>query len=114
MNELKKLKEKIKEIEITYNYEETYYKLYNTCIEYDMQLDEIFNDFIDYELAEERAKYELEHGGLERLKYYLNDTIIFGQELFKLDGYGNLYNIHKEDLKLLKEEILEYIDYKLK
>lgn len=116
---LDKLKEKIEKIEITYDYDETYSKLYNTVIDYmnesqDWSFEDLFNDFIDYEIAEEIAKQELERGGLERLRYYINDTTFFDSEIFKIDGYGNLSNIYKNDLNFLKSEILDKIEEEMR
>lgn len=115
MNKLKELKEKIEKIEITYDYDKTYSDLYNTVIDYmneskDWSFEDLFEDFIDYEIAEDRAKWELENGGLERLRYYINDTSFYDQEIFRIDGYGNLKNIYKEDLEDLKSEILDKIE----
>lgn len=115
--DLKELKDKIEKIEITYDYEETYSNLYNTCIEYmnetqNFDLDYLFEEFVDYETAEERAKYELENG-LERLYYFLGDTKISNNILFRINVYGNLENISKEDLETLKEDILDNIDQKM-
>ena len=117
MKELRELKERIENIKIDYNYEESYTNLYNTVIDYmndtqDFDLDYLFEDFIDYETAEEIARNELQNGGLVRLSYYLGDTNL-NDEIFKLDGYGNLENITIDDLNNLKDEILENIDYKL-
>ena len=110
----KELKERVQNIAITYDYEETYTDLYNTVINYmnetqDWNLEYLFEDYIDYDLAEERAKYELENGGLARLKYFLNDTDL-NQAIFKVDGYDNLTNIDKSDLEYLKEEIIDYCE----
>lgn len=96
----------------------TYSNLYNTCIEYmnetqDFDYEYLFEDFIGYELAEERAKYELENYGLERLHYFLGNTTFCMQNLFKINVYGNLENITKEDLNTLKEELIDYINDKL-
>lgn len=115
---LKELKNKIEKIEITYDYEETYSNLYNTCIEYmnetqDFDLDYLFEEFINYEEAEERTKYELENYGLERLTYFLGDTTFYMQNLFKINAYGNLENITKEDLEMLKEDLINCINDKL-
>lgn len=117
MKELRELKERIENIKINYNYEESYTNLYNTVIDYmndtqDFDLEYLFEDFIDYETAEEIARNELNNGGLIRLQYYLGDTNL-NDEIFKLDGYGNLENITIDDLNNLKDEILENIDYKL-
>lgn len=117
MKELRELKERIENIKINYNYEESYTNLYNTVIDYmndtqDFDLDYLFEDFIDYETAEEIARNELNDGGLIRLSYYLGDTNL-NDEIFKLDGYGNLENITIDDLNNLKDEILENINSKL-
>lgn len=118
MDKLKELKEKIENIEITYDYEETYNNLYNTCIDYmndtqDWDFEDLFNDFINYEIAEEIAEEKLKRGGLERLRYYINDTTFFDSEIFKIDGYGNLSNVYKDDLECIKEEILDTIERKI-
>lgn len=115
--DLKELKDKIEKIEITNYYDECYGELYNACIDYmnetqNFDLDYLFNEFVDYETAEERAKYELENG-LERLYYFLGDTKISNNILFRINVYGNLENISKEDLEMLKEEILNNIDQKM-
>lgn len=117
MKKLKELKERIENVEINYNYEESYTNLYNTVIDYmndtqDFDLEYLFEDFIDYETEEEIAKNELNNGGLLRLNYYLGDTNL-NDEIFKLDGYGNLENITIDDLNNLKDEIIENINDKL-
>ena len=117
MKELRELKERIENIKIDYDYEESYTNLYNRVIDYmndtqDFDLEYLFEDFIDYETAEEIARNELQNGGLVRLSYYLGDTNL-NDEIFKLDGYGNLENIDIDDLNNLKDEILENIDNKL-
>ena len=114
---LKQLKKEIENIEISYDYEDTYNKLYNTTTDYmnetsNYDFDYLFDDYIDYDLAEERAKWELEQGGLERLKYYIGDTNFYYRDIFKIDGYGNLKNVDIDDLKYLKEEIMYCIDQK--
>lgn len=117
MKKLKELKERIENVKINYNYEESYKNLYNTVIDYmndtqDFDLEYLFEDFIDYETAEDIAKNELNNGGLIRLKYYLGDTNL-NDEIFKLDGYGNLENITIDDINNLKDEISENINDKL-
>lgn len=118
MEDLKELKNKIEEIEITYNYDECYGELYNACIDYmndtqNFDLDYLFEEFISYNEAEERAKYELETGGLERLYYFLGDTDLPNNILFKINAYGNLENISKDDLEMLKEDMLDNINEKI-
>ena len=111
---LKEFKQKIKNIEITYNYEDVYTELYNTCIDYmnevqNWDFEYLFEDIISYDLAEERAKWELEQGGLVRLYYFLGDANL-NNDIFRVDGYGNLTDIHIEDLENLKQEILDKIE----
>ena len=60
LQEFKKQIENIK-ISYDYDYEEIYSSLYNICIDYmndtqDFDFEYLFNEIIDYELAEERAK----------------------------------------------------------
>ena len=117
MKELKELKERVENIKVTYDYEESYCNLKNTVIDYmnntqDWDLEAIGSDIIDYELAEEQAKYELEQGGLARLYYYLGDANL-NNNLFKVDGYGNLQDLEKTDLEYMKEELLAAINEKL-
>ena len=108
------LKNVIENIEVTYDYERTYTELRNAVIDYmndtqDWGLDELFNDYIDYELAEEIAKREIEEGGLIRLYYFLGDANL-NNNIFKINGYGNLEDIDIDDLKILKDEILENLN----
>lgn len=117
MKELKELKEKIENIEIGYDYEEVYTELKNTVIDYmndtqDWDFDYIGEDIIDYELAEDQAKYELENGGLIRLYYFLGDANL-NNELFRINGYGNLEDIDIDYLNNIKEEIIDLINDKL-
>ena len=117
MKELKELKEIVENIEITYDYEETYCNLKNAVIDYmnnaqDWDFETIGEDIIDYELAEEQAKHELEQYGLIRLYYYLGDANL-NNPLFKINGYGNLEDIDITDLEYMKEEILDLINDKL-
>lgn len=114
---LEELKDKIEEIEITYDYEDTYNNLYNTVIDYedntqDWDFDYLFEEYISYDVAEDIAKNELENGGLVRLYYFLGDANL-NNDMFRINGYGNLEDINKEDLEYLKDEILNIIDNKL-
>lgn len=117
MKELRELKERVENIEITYDYEESYCDLKNAVIDYmndtqDWDFDYIGEDIIDCELAEEQTKYELEQGGLIRLYYFLGDANL-NNNLFKVNGYGNLEDIDISDLEYMKEEILDLINDKL-
>lgn len=117
MKELHELKEKIENIKIGYDYEEVYTALKNTVIDYmnktqDWDFESIGEDIIDYEQAEEQAKYELENGGLVRLYYFMGNANM-NNELFKINGYGNLEDIDIDDLNNMKEETLNLINDKL-
>ncbi len=110
---LKKLLQKINEIEITYDYEETYNNLYNACADFGndsgcWELDSLFEDYYSYDVVEEIVKHELETGGLYRLKYFLAGSEL-RNEIFRINAYGNLEDIHKDDLDLLKEDIIDKI-----
>ena len=114
MKTLQELKKEIENIDITYDYEETYSKLYNTVIDYEndtqtWDFDYIFEDMIDYDTAEEMAKHELENGGLIRLYYFLGNANL-NNTLFELDGYGNLEDITNDNLEYIKNEILDNIE----
>lgn len=114
---LKKLKEDIENIESSFNDNEYYTDLLNTCIDYqdemqDWDYDSIFADVIDYEMAEDIAKHELETGGLVRLYHFLGDANP-NNDIFIINGYGNLEDIGKIDLDYMKEQILEITNQKI-
>ena len=114
---LRDLKKAITRIEIGYDYESAYRDLYNTVIDYmnesqDWDFEDLFEEYIDYDLAEELAKRELEDGGLVRLYYFLGDINPDGYDMFRLNAYGNLEAIDKDDLEYLKDEILDRINDK--
>lgn len=103
---------KIENVKVSYdyNFSDIYYELCNICTEYEKVCDctELFNDFIDYDTAEEIAHTELENGGLLRLKCFINDCNL-NASWFKMNAYGNLENITIDTLKLLKEDIWDTI-----
>lgn len=114
---LQELREAIEAIDVTYDYDETYSNLYNTVVDYmndsqDFSLESEFDDFIDYDLAEQLAKQALEEDGLIRLYYFMGDCN-FNNTLFRIDGYGNLADVDRDDLQSLKESILDAIDMEL-
>ena len=112
---LKELKEKIENAE-SWDYDEYYTTMLNATIDYQNETQEwdfetLFENIIDYEIAEDQARHELETGGLIRLYYFMGDAN-FNNEIFKIDGYGNLQDINKDDLDDLRDEILEIIEEK--
>lgn len=114
---LQELKDKIENIKISYDYEQTYCDLHNTCIDYmnetqDFSLDSLFDEYYDSEIVEEITKKELQDGGLYRLYYFLGNADL-RNELFRINAYGNLEDIDIEDLECLKESILDEINDKI-
>lgn len=110
-----RLIEKLKEYEITYDYEQAYSDIYNLCIDYmnetgDFSIEYLFEDYADYDLVKEVAKSEMEKGGIERIKYFINDVDFYNIDLYKFDGYGNLKNVTKDDIEILKEEIIDELE----
>ena len=69
---------------------------------------DLFDEYIDYDMAEERARYELE-SGLMRLWCFLGDTDL-NRSIYRLDGYSNLQNVDIDDMEILQEELLDAID----
>lgn len=118
MSKLEELKNELESIESTYDYDGYYTQLRNAVIDYenesqDWDLDGFFEEYVDYEIAEEIAKHELETGGLIRLYYFMGDAN-FNNEIFRIDGYGNLTNVDKDDLDCLKDDLLDAVNDKLK
>lgn len=110
------LLKKIKDIEVTYDYEQTYCDLRNTCIDYmnenqDFQLDVLFEDWYVYDTIEEIAKSIIDRDGLLRLYYFMGNCNL-NNELFKIDAYGNLQDIYKDDLDELKQMIINELESK--
>lgn len=94
--------------------EEMYSEIYNRCMDYmndndDYSIEYAFNDFIDYDAAEEYAKHELENGGLVRLYYFLGSANC-NNNLFRIDGYGNLEDITQEDIQFLVTDIIDTLE----
>ena len=117
MNKLEFL-EKIKNVEISYDLEYTYNKLYDLWMDYlydtnDYEFEYLFNEFCSYDLVEDIAKNELENGGLIRLYYFLGNADLT-ENIFKIDGYGNLENIEKSDLEYIKYELIYNLEKDLK
>ena len=107
------LKKKIEEIEITYDYEQTYCNLRNAVIDYenetqDWDLDYAFDEFVDEEILKEMVKYKIDNEGLWSVINLLSD-INYYNGIYRIDAYGYGHDIVKEDLETLKEDILDRI-----
>lgn len=109
------LKDKVENIEISYDYEKTYNELYNTMIDawndgVCLDSEELFLEYIDYETAENIAETELRENGLARLYYFLGDANVATADVFRINAYGNLEEVDFDDLQNLKDELLDYIE----
>lgn len=105
------LKNYLESYNLTYDLEEDYINIYNYCIDYmndtqDFDIEYLFNDFVTYDTAEEIAKSEIDNGGLIRLYYFLGNANL-NNNLFRIDGYGNLEDVCSDDIRNLIDEILE-------
>ena len=109
----KELKKKIEEIEITYDYEETYCNLRNACIDYmnetqDFDLEYAFDEYVDEEILKDLVKYKIDNEGLWSVVNLLSEISNY-DGIYRIDVYGYGHNIDKEDLETLKEDILDRI-----
>ena len=55
------------------------------------------------------AERENGWGSIEEIYYRIKNIDSINEEVFYMDGYGNLRNITKEDLETLYEELYEAI-----
>ena len=107
---LEQLRKEIEEIQITYDYEEVYCNLINATIDYqnetqDWSFESIFEDYIDDEILKYQVEYNLKELGVWAVRNLLDD-IKDECGVYKVDAYGYGH----EDLKDIKQEILDTID----
>lgn len=119
MEKLKKLKEDIENIEISYDYEKTYCELRNATIDYqndtqDFIFDYTFDEYVDDEILEQLVEYNLTEHGIWAVRNLLSDINYLDDNVYKVDAYGYGHNIDIDDLKSLKENIIFEIDHRLK
>lgn len=119
---LEQLLETLEDIEITYDYDQTYAELCNAITDYcnetqDWDLDDLLypddDGIISYDEAEEMAKRELDDGGLVRLYYFLGTCNFDAENLFYLNAYGNLQSVGKDDLENFKQTLIDAVAEKL-
>lgn len=111
---LEQLKKEIEKIEIGYDLEETYCNLINATIEYQNEtqtwdFEDIFEDYIDDEILKYQVEYNLKEFGVWAVKNLLDD-IKDECGIYKIDVYGYGHDINIEDLKDIKEQILDVIN----
>lgn len=114
LNKLKK--ETIKKLEeiknnLSYNNEENYTNMINTMIDYDNEAQdnlylydstqELVN-FVDDEILSYLIKENSD--SVSRLRCFINDTN--DDNIYKLNGYGNLENVDKNDFEFCIDEAI--------
>lgn len=101
---------KLEDAEIKLNgfeLESAYHIVYDVAQE--LYREDLVEEFIDYDMAEEILRNEIDNGGLARAWHFLNDLDYFNDELFRLNAYGNLSNIEFEDIEYIIAELREEI-----
>ena len=91
------------------NYEKIYKILEDfddeNCTDYIGELHQ--SDFLEDDDLDYFLKKEIE-GGVDRLRCFINDT--YSDDMYKLDGYGNLANITQDDF----ENLIDDLTYQIK
>jgi len=116
MNLEKLRKEAIKALkdvkeELNWDMEENYCNMINIMIDYDNQAQD---DLYLYDTTRERVEFIDEElldylirdcdNDLGRLRCFIGDT--YSANIYKLDGYGNLENVNKEDFEYCIDEAI--------
>ena len=117
MNKLEKLKKEIEQIDITYDYEETYCNLINATINYqnetqDWCFEYIFEDYVNEDIITEMIKYKIDNEGLWSVQNLLSGIDRY-DGIYYIDAYGYGHDIDKEDLECIKQQILDKIEEKM-
>lgn len=114
LNELKK--ETIKKLEeikknLSYDNEENYVNMVNTMIDYDNEAQDSLYlydttqelvEFVDDEILTYLIKENSD--SVSRLRCFINDTN--DDNIYKLDGYGNLENVNINDFEFCIDEAI--------
>ena len=75
---------------------------------WDWTLQDILDEFESYESIEDRAKYELENGWLERLYYFLwCGDVRLDRDYFYVNNYWNLQEITCRDMEIWVNELID-------
>lgn len=110
----KNLISKLEEIKdgSTYLYDEQVREIQNLCNDYmnetqDRSLEECFEEYVDYEIAEEYVKRQIEEWGLARLPRLAWNCDFMHYDHFKINAYWNLENIDYRDVECLVDELVD-------
>lgn len=97
-----------------YDMQENYANLWNACADYDNNhrgsylTDHIQEyDFVDDEILEYIVIKEAK-GGVDRLRFFIGDT--YSDNIYRLDGYGNLANVDNSDFEYLIDDIVQTLE----
>ena len=97
-----------------YDMQENYANLWNACADYDNNhhgsylTDKITDyDFVDDEILEYIVIKEAK-GGVDRLRFFIGDT--YSDNIYRLDGYGNLANVDNSDFEYLIDDIVQTLE----
>ena len=120
ISDKRKLIRDLKEIKdnLSWNLDEEYTNIYNTCVECDNKYGEPYlcdyiceQDFVeDDEYLDELIKHN--SSSLERLRYFIGDT--YHAELYRVDAYGYLVNVERSDLADLCDELVDMLKDNIK
>ena len=112
LEDLQELKENL-----TYNHDDNYRKIYNRCREYDDETGEDVCDMIDrYDFVyDETLEFIVRENAddFARLFYFMKGVEHINDDIYILDGYGNLRNVDKGDFENLIDDITYRIDREL-
>lgn len=85
--------------------EEWYSRLYNILSDFDGE--NLLENFITVDYAEEMAKQQLEEWGLARLYYFMWDVNWNTAEIVHLDGYENCEEATPDDLIDIIDDVID-------
>lgn len=98
--------------DLSYDQSSNYSKIWNACADYDNNHRGVYltdriieKDFVTEELLEYIVKENATD--LSRLRYFIGDT--YDDDIYRLDGYGNLANVDTDDFEDLIDELTEYL-----
>ena len=98
--------------DLSYDQSGNYSKIWNACADYDNNHRGVYltdriieKDFVTEELLEYIVKENATD--LSRLRYFIGDT--YDDDIYRLDGYGNLANVDTDDFEDLIDELTEYL-----
>lgn len=96
---------------LSYDAVQNYADIWNMCADYDNDHGVYLTDFImEYDFVDEEQLGDMIKENameLSRLRCFLGDT--YDANLYRLDGYGNLANIEKDDFENMIDDLINYL-----